>query len=267
MPASSTPSATSATSATPSSSSSMTRTPSARPTTSSTSAPPPASMAARSSPRARPRRSWPTRSSLTGQYLSGTREIPMPLFRRPPQKGKMLRVVGATGNNLKNVTAEIPLGLFTAITGVSGGGKSTLLIDTLYEAVARRLNGAREHPAAARAHRGARIPRQGHRHRPVADRPHPALEPGDLYRRLHPDPRVVRRPARGQGPRLPARPLLLQRQGRPLRGLPGRRRHQDRDALPARRLRHLRRLQGQALQPRDAGGAASRASRSPTSST
>jgi excinuclease ABC subunit A len=85
--------------------------------------------------------------SLTGQYLSGTREIPMPLFRRPPQKGKRLRVVGATGNNLKHVTAEIPLGLFTAVTGVSGGGKSTLLIDTLYAAVARKLNGAREHPA------------------------------------------------------------------------------------------------------------------------
>ncbi|MBN9022202.1 MAG: excinuclease ABC subunit UvrA, partial [Rhizobiales bacterium] len=85
--------------------------------------------------------------SLTGQYLSGTREIPLPLFRREPQKGKALRVVGATGNNLKNVTAEIPLGLFTAVTGVSGGGKSTLLIDTLYAAVARRLNGAREHPA------------------------------------------------------------------------------------------------------------------------
>jgi len=85
--------------------------------------------------------------SLTGQYLSGTREIPLPHFRRPPQKGKRLRVVGATGNNLKNVTAEIPLGLFTAVTGVSGGGKSTLLIDTLYAAVARKLNGAREHPA------------------------------------------------------------------------------------------------------------------------
>jgi excinuclease ABC subunit A len=85
--------------------------------------------------------------SLTGQYLSGAREIEMPLFRRPPQKGKTLRVVGATGNNLKNVTADIPLGLFTCITGVSGGGKSTLLIDTLYRAVARRLNGARDIPS------------------------------------------------------------------------------------------------------------------------
>jgi len=85
--------------------------------------------------------------SLTGQYLSGARDIPMPEARRAPKKGRMLRVVGARGNNLKDVTAEIPLGLFTAITGVSGGGKSTLLIDTLYKAVARRLNGAREVPA------------------------------------------------------------------------------------------------------------------------
>ncbi len=85
--------------------------------------------------------------SLTGQYLSGVREIAVPAWRRPPQKKKVLRVVGATANNLKHVTAEIPLGLFTCITGVSGGGKSTLLIDTLYKAVARRLNGAREAPA------------------------------------------------------------------------------------------------------------------------
>ncbi|WP_421723370.1 excinuclease ABC subunit UvrA [Bauldia sp.] len=86
--------------------------------------------------------------SLTGQFLSGTRFIDVPALRRPPQKGKALRVIGATANNLKNVTAEIPLGLFTCITGVSGGGKSTLLIDTLYKAVARRLNGARDAPAA-----------------------------------------------------------------------------------------------------------------------
>jgi excinuclease ABC subunit A len=84
--------------------------------------------------------------SLTGQYLSGVRQIPLPAKRRAPQKGRALTVVGARSNNLQNITASIPLGLMTCITGVSGGGKSTLLIDTLYKAVARKLNNAREHP-------------------------------------------------------------------------------------------------------------------------
>ena len=86
--------------------------------------------------------------SLTGQYLSGARQIPVPKKRRAPQKGKALKIIGARENNLKDVTAEIPLGLFTCITGVSGGGKSTLIIDTLYKAVARQLNNARVHPGA-----------------------------------------------------------------------------------------------------------------------
>jgi excinuclease ABC subunit A len=85
-------------------------------------------------------------ASLTGQYLNGVREIAIP-ERRPPNAHRLLKVVGARGNNLKNITAEIPLGLFTAVTGVSGGGKSTLLVDTLYKALARRLNGANEAPA------------------------------------------------------------------------------------------------------------------------
>ena len=123
----------------------------------------------------------------------------------PINPRRTLKVIDARGNNLKNVTAEIPLGLFTCVTGVSGGGKSTLLIDTLYKAVARRLNGASEGPAPHDRHRRARAPRQGDRHRPVADRPHAALQPGDLHRRVHADPRMVRRPARGQGARLRAR--------------------------------------------------------------
>ena len=85
-------------------------------------------------------------NSLTGQYLSGAREIAVP-ERRPKNPQRVLRLAGARGNNLKNVTADIPLGLFTCVTGVSGGGKSTLLIDTLYKALARRLNGASEAPA------------------------------------------------------------------------------------------------------------------------
>ena len=84
--------------------------------------------------------------SWTGKYLSGELAVQIP-ERRPKNPGRTLKVVNARGNNLKNVTAEIPLGLFTCITGVSGGGKSTLLVDTLYKALARRLNGASEAPA------------------------------------------------------------------------------------------------------------------------
>ncbi|WP_244607372.1 excinuclease ABC subunit UvrA [Bosea sp. CS1GBMeth4] len=86
-------------------------------------------------------------NSLTGKYLTGEMSVPVPDRRRKPQKGRSLKIVGARGNNLKDVTVDIPLGLFTCITGVSGGGKSTLIIDTLYKAVARKLNGAVEHPA------------------------------------------------------------------------------------------------------------------------
>ena len=86
-------------------------------------------------------------NSLTGRYLTGELEVPLPSERRKISKKRQLKVVGATGNNLKNVSAAIPLGTFTCVTGVSGGGKSTLLLDTIYKAVARRLNGARENPA------------------------------------------------------------------------------------------------------------------------
>ena len=85
--------------------------------------------------------------SLTADYLNGTREIAIPK-RRPVTKGsRSLVVKGATGNNLKNVTASIPLGTFTCVTGVSGGGKSTLIIETLYKALARKLNGSSDSPA------------------------------------------------------------------------------------------------------------------------
>jgi excinuclease ABC subunit A len=85
-------------------------------------------------------------ASYTGKYLSGEMMVPIP-ERRPRNPARVLRLVNARGNNLKNVTAEIPLALFTSVTGVSGGGKSTLLVDTLYKAIARRLNGASEAPA------------------------------------------------------------------------------------------------------------------------
>jgi len=86
-------------------------------------------------------------ASLTGDYLSGRKRIEVPRMRRPMQKDRVLRVVGATGNNLKNVTADFPLGTFVCITGVSGGGKSTLVVDTLYKAASRKLMGSGEVPA------------------------------------------------------------------------------------------------------------------------
>ncbi|QCO56785.1 excinuclease ABC subunit UvrA (plasmid) [Pseudorhodobacter turbinis] len=92
-------------------------------------------------------------ASLTGQYLQGTREIPVPLVRRKGS-GKKVTVVKATGNNLQNVTAEFPLGKFVCVTGVSGGGKSTLTLETLYKTAATRLNGARETPAPCETIKG-----------------------------------------------------------------------------------------------------------------
>jgi excinuclease ABC subunit A len=85
-------------------------------------------------------------ASLTGEYLVGNRAIPVPTERRPIHPKRKLTVVGARGNNLKDVTVDLPLGTFTCVTGVSGGGKSTLIVETLYKALAKRLNGAREHP-------------------------------------------------------------------------------------------------------------------------
>jgi excinuclease ABC subunit A len=86
--------------------------------------------------------------SLTGKYLTGIEQIPVPPQRRPGHDGQSVRIVGAAEHNLHTVTAEIPLGTFTCVTGVSGSGKSTLVIETLYKALARRLHNARAHAGA-----------------------------------------------------------------------------------------------------------------------
>ncbi|MBL4749225.1 MAG: excinuclease ABC subunit UvrA [Amylibacter sp.] len=97
-----------------------------------------------------------SKNSITGQYLTGVREISIPAQRRKGN-GKVITVEGATGNNLKNITAEFPLGKFVCVTGVSGGGKSTLTIETLFKTASMRLNGAKQTPAPCEAVNGLTV--------------------------------------------------------------------------------------------------------------
>ncbi|WP_455373046.1 excinuclease ABC subunit UvrA [Limibacillus halophilus] len=95
-----------------------------------------------------------TDRSLTAQYLTGFKQIEVPKNRRKGHRGQKIRIKGAKAHNLRDVEAEIPLGSFTCVTGVSGSGKSTLIIETLYKALARRLNGARDLPGQHEAIEG-----------------------------------------------------------------------------------------------------------------
>ena len=94
-----------------------------------------------------PEKVMQTPKSITGQYLSGMKQVPVPAKRREGYRDRYIRIVGATGNNLRNINVTLPLGTFTCVTGVSGSGKSTLTIETLYKAVARRLHNAKAGPA------------------------------------------------------------------------------------------------------------------------
>ena len=94
-----------------------------------------------------------TENSLTGKYLAGKLQIPLPEKRRKP-RGKYLTLVGAGENNLKDINVKIPLGLFTCVTGVSGSGKSTLILDTLYRALAQRIYHSKEKPGKIREFQG-----------------------------------------------------------------------------------------------------------------
>ena len=212
--------------------------------------------------RARRPASWPrdrsttilaAPESLTGQFLSGARAVPVPTERRagngkcdPHRRRAREQPEGHHGRDPARATGgdHRRLGLGQVLAGDR----------TLYKALAQRLLKSREAGRRARPHRGPGAPGQGHRHRPVADRSDAALEPGDVHRAVHADPRAVRPGAGGARARLPARAVLVQRQGRPLRGVRGRRHPEDRDAVPAGRVRAVRGLQGQALQPRDARG-------------
>ena len=182
--------------------------------------------------------------SETGAYLSGRKFIPIPKTRREPRG--WLEVRKATANNIVGVDVEISDRCFCrrhrrerqrqVDAGEPRAGSCA------QSALARSARG--RHVRHGQRRRAAR---QAGRDRSIADRPHTAFESGDLHRRLRHHPRAVLDGARGQDTRLYAGPVFVQRQGRALRIVRGRRHHQDRDALSARRLRAVRSVQGQAL--------------------
>ena len=93
-------------------------------------------------------------NSITGQYLSGKKQITVPKTRRKPIKGKCIEVVGATEHNLKNIDVKFPLGIFNCVTGVSGSGKSTLVNEILYKTIAKEINGSVEKPGKCKEIKG-----------------------------------------------------------------------------------------------------------------
>ena len=155
---------------------------------------------------------------------------PPPAHARP--RARPSTAPGSTTS--RTSTSRSRSGLFVAVTGVSGSGKSTLVNDILYTSLAKQIYRSRTVPGRHRNDHRRRARRQGDPRRPVADRAHAAVQPGDVHRGLRPHPQALRVDPRGQDARLPPGPVLVQRQGRPLRGVRRRRHDQDRDELPAR---------------------------------
>jgi excinuclease ABC subunit A len=196
----------------------------------------------------------------------GVADGPLPGWHRvdpgagapPARHGWSLGIRGARANNLQRIDVTIPLGAMTCVTGVSGSGKSTLVVDTIYRALARKLGLGRDEPGPHDELTGWQLVDKVVEisQAPIGRSPrsNPATYTGlfgpvrELFAQL-PESR-----ARGYGPG----PLLLQREGWPLRGVRRRRRHRDRDALPAGRVRDVRGLPREALRPRDARGAVQR---------
>ncbi len=177
--------------------------------------------------------------SLTGRYLSGATTI---LHRSEPRSltGKWITVSGAREHNLQDLTARVPLGVMTVVTGVSGSGKSTLINDILYRSLAKNLYGSREEPGAHESLAGEdqidkviRIDQS-----PIGRTPR--SNPATYTQVFSATARPIRHAARGPRTWLQARPLQLQRRRRPLRSLPGRWPAPHRNELHARRLRPMR---------------------------
>ena len=199
-----------------------------------------------------------SKASPTGQFLSGKRIDCACRSSGARATARSLTVRGARENNLKDVDVAIPLGKLVAITGASGSGKSTLVNEILYKALWKRLVDTRTLPGEHDGGRWHRARAQGGEHRPVADRTEQPVESGDLHRLLRHHPRPVHAGAALGGARLQGRAVQLQRQGRALRGMSGRGRDHHAALFHAGRRGHLRRVQGRALQQRDARGHAPR---------
>ena len=195
--------------------------------------------------------------SITGQYLSGERRIAVPQMRRTGD-GTRLVVRGARENNLAGHRRGLPIAAIRVRDrGVGFGQVVAGQRDPAPGADAAHLP-VQDPARAPHPPRRRRPSRQGDLHRPVAHRPDPPVQPGHLHRGVRPRAQAVRQHGRVPGAGLHAGAVLVQREGRALRGLPGRRHHPHRDALPARRVRALRGVQGQAVQPRDPRGPPSR---------
>ena len=138
----------------------------------------------------------------------GARVDPSARAARRTGNGSTLTILGAREHNLKNVDVTLPARLLVAVTGVSGAGKSTLVNGILFPALARALHDAHVMPGAHARVTGIERDRQGHRHRPAADRPHAALEPGTYTKAFDHDPRALRADARGARVRLRRGALL-----------------------------------------------------------
>ncbi len=192
------------------------------------------------------------KNSVTGQYLSGKKSIPLPAERRSAEPRQVADRRGPRAQPARTSRSTSRSATSSASPACPGPASRRLIRDILLPVLMQKIYKSKIAGRQAQADPRHRAPRQGDRHGPVADRAHAAVEPGDVHGRVRQDPQAVRVDQRGEDPRLSAGPLLVQREGRSLRSVCRRRHDQDRDALPARRVRAVRGVQGRPLQPRHA---------------